>query len=101
MSVKLMGEVFYLDGLAPAPKLTLLALADNANDGGYCFPSLELLARKTGQSPRTVRRTIRKLERLGQVHSYTQPGRSSRYFITPCQSTLTFELEQGHVDGEQ
>jgi len=40
-------------------RLTLLALAENANqDGTSCFPSMERLAKQTGQNEKTVRRAL-------------------------------------------
>ena len=44
--------------LPPAPKLVLMALADEADDRGFCFPSHRHLANKCGISERSVRRMI-------------------------------------------
>jgi len=40
----------------PVPKLTLVALAETANDRGVCWPSVATIAAKVGVSTRTVRR---------------------------------------------
>jgi Helix-turn-helix domain len=44
--------------LPPAPKLVLMALADEADDRGFCFPSHHHLAHKCSISERSVRRMI-------------------------------------------
>lgn len=45
--------------------LVLLALADQANDEGLCWPSQEKLAPKARQSVSTLRRSLRSLEKWG------------------------------------
>ncbi len=47
--------------LKPVPKLTLVALAEAANDRGVCWPSVATIAVKVGVSTRTVRRVIQLL----------------------------------------
>lgn len=44
--------------LPPTPKLILMALADEADDDGYCWPSVRRISKKAGVSERTVRRAI-------------------------------------------
>jgi len=62
MSIKLMAEV-WTRNLPHAEQSILLALADHADDeGGSVFPSVGLVAWKTGYSTRQVQRIIRKLE---------------------------------------
>jgi hypothetical protein len=50
----------------PTPKLVLMALADEADDAGYCFPSQRRIAAKSSVSVRTVRRMVAQL--IGQGH---------------------------------
>src|SRR3954469_18711448 len=47
--------------LPPAPKLVLMALADIADDAGFCFPSVPTLAVKVSMDERSVQRILRKL----------------------------------------
>ncbi len=47
--------------LSPAPKLVLMALADIADDTGFCFPSISTLAAKVSMDERSVQRILRKL----------------------------------------
>jgi hypothetical protein len=60
MSLKVMHWAWSL-ALPPTPKIILLALADEANDDGYTFPSVAYLARKCSLGDRTVQRVLRKL----------------------------------------
>lgn len=63
--------------LPPASKLLLMALADEADDSGYCFPSQRRLAVKCGITDRTVRRLIVELQAKGHVrieHRYRPDG---------------------------
>ena len=73
MSVRIMTQVWPL-ALPPHLKLMLLALADNANDEGYCYPSQETLAEKCTVDPRTVRRQISALQSQGLLE-ITQRGK--------------------------
>lgn len=62
-----MGEVYKLD-LPRAERDVLLALADNANDdGGDCFPGVDLLAWKLDCSIRKIQYTLRALEIKGAI----------------------------------
>jgi len=48
-------------------KLVLLALADNANDDGYCWPSQEVIADKSSMTTRNLRRVLAALEERGYI----------------------------------
>lgn len=68
-----------------ASKLILMALSSHAhNDGTSAYPSVALLAWKTGYSDRQIQRTLRGLERLGIIEPIANQrgGRSSiEYYI--------------------
>ena len=51
--------------LPPTQKLLLLALADNADDSGACWPSLKSLASKCEVTSRTIQRAIKEFEACG------------------------------------
>jgi hypothetical protein len=57
--------------------LVLLALADIADDNGECWPSIAHLAKKCRVSSRTVQRSIRALEELGEVVVILGGGKAS------------------------
>jgi len=60
MSVKIMSQVWELD-LPHNAQSIFLALADHADDDGYCYPSVARLAWKTGYGVRQVQRTLKDL----------------------------------------
>ena len=65
-------------------RLLLLALADNANDEGVCWPSIRTLCRKCATSDRrTVLRQLDWLEAEGFVAREKRPGRSTVYHLRP------------------
>jgi hypothetical protein len=74
MSIKIMTLVWQLN-VADSEKLALLALADNANDEGVCWPSMATLARKCGKSDRTVQRSIQSPEEKGHLTREERPGK--------------------------
>ena len=53
--------------LPPTAKLVLMALADEADDAGYCFPSHRRIAAKASVTERTARRVIAELEVRGYL----------------------------------
>lgn len=67
----------------PLVKFVLVALADQADDYGYCWPSQKKIAEKVCQGERTVRRHIATLRDLGLLtvirRSSTRGRRSNGY----------------------
>jgi hypothetical protein len=95
MSIKLMNVVFSLT-MKPAAKLTLLALADNANDEGTCYPSQATLAVKSSQSERTVQRIVKRLIREGHLSVVKRRQRQSTvYRVHP----LTRQSDASEIGG--
>lgn len=70
--------------LPSSHKIVLLALADNANDEGECFPSVSTLIKKCGLCERSIQRLITELESSGHVRRKIRSGRSTLYHITPA-----------------
>ncbi len=100
MSIRLMGVVFALE-IAASEKLVLLAMADHARDDGTgCYPSIDLLARKTSQSRRGVQKIMRRLEDAGLISpsriSRGGPRRSTEYklIVENCEPRSLFSSTQ-------
>lgn len=82
MSVKIMGIVWDAD-LKPTLRFVLLAYADHADhEGKSIFPSIKLLAEKTGYTKRTIQTSTRDLEKLGWlIPDGTGPKGTNRWRI--------------------
>lgn len=61
MSVEAMTWAFTVD-LPPCPKSVLVALANRADEDGYCWPGIGDLERRTGWNARSIQRALRLLE---------------------------------------
>ncbi len=80
MAIDVMNLCWYVEGLTPAQKVVLVALADHAhNDGSEARPGVELLTIKTSLGDRTVRRALKALRGLGIVKVQRE---STRYLPT-------------------
>ncbi|WP_294964554.1 helix-turn-helix domain-containing protein [Sulfurimonas sp.] len=62
MSIKIMTMVFKDENLDSNKKLIMLAISDNANDEGFCYPSLNTLINKTALSKPTIIKHLKELE---------------------------------------
>ena len=71
MSIKAMNWAWERQGLGAGAKLTLIALSDNADDAGICWPGKKYVQAKTGLPASTLRRAFRELEDTGILT--TQP----------------------------
>lgn len=80
MSIALMTRV-WKTALPCGRKMVLLALCDNANDQGECYPSVSMLADKCSMGERTVQQHITDLETDGLVRRALRGGRSTVYYI--------------------
>lgn len=77
-----MTEVWAIDMLH-TDKLVLLALADNANDEGSCWPSVATIATKCSLEQRSVSRAMERLEASGHLTRTERAGRSNTYIVHP------------------
>lgn len=75
-----MSRVWDLPCESHTQKLVLLALADNANDQGKCWPSVSTIARKCQLSRRSVFREIIRLEKAKLLRSESGGGRKSNHY---------------------
>lgn len=67
--------------LPAGQKFVLLALCDNANDQGTCYPSISTLAAKCSMGERTVQGHITAMEELGIVFRELRRGRNTVYHL--------------------
>lgn len=84
MSVRASTWAWSLEKVMGSEALVLLALADQANDEGLCWPSQEKLAPKARQSVSTLRRSLRSLEKMGLLTTITRSstrGRRSNLYL--------------------
>jgi hypothetical protein len=82
MSIALM-TLAWKSSLPAGQKMVLLALCDNANDQGECYPSITMLAEKCSMTTRSVQRHITDMEVAGIVARDMRNGRSTVYHINP------------------
>lgn len=83
--------------LCHTDKIVLLALADNANDEGVCWPSVPTLITKCGMSERSVQRVVTKLCESGHVTVHVRSGRSNYYTVHPRQDDTPARVTPRHV----
>lgn len=88
MSALISGMVFARYPMGGNELLLALALADHAHDDGtHIFPSVNLLAKKTRQSERTVQRCLAAMVEVGWLllvrRSSGRPGVANEYKISP------------------
>ena len=81
MSTIIMSRCWPLQ-MPPSPKAVLISLADNANDHGYCWPSITTICERTCLGKTAVIEAIKWLEQAGYLIAEKGAGRNNRYTIT-------------------
>lgn len=85
MSVKIMSRVWEQSPQKDSRLLLTLALADNANDDGICWPSTDYLRDKIRMSKRQTQRLLDKLEETAEIWvsrpEHNGPNASNRYIV--------------------
>lgn len=85
MSIKEMSRVWDDSKQNGNRLLLLLAMADYADDNGYCWPSIDTLAQKTRMSSRTVMRAIDDLISDAEIAAVRVRNTGNKYVIlTGC-----------------
>ena len=69
--------------MPPTAKAVLISLADNANDNGYCWPSLTFIAERTCFGRSAVIAAIKWLEEKGAVEADRSDRYRTTYMVTP------------------
>jgi hypothetical protein len=85
MSIKVMNEVWESSNTAGTKRLMMVALADHANDEGYCYPSVIRLAVKCNCTERNAQILLRELEDTGELTVEVSAGRGNKsaYWVRP------------------
>lgn len=83
MSTLIMSACWGLQ-MPPTPKAVLISLADNANDHGECWPSIQTICVRTCFGKTAVIAAIQWLEEAGLVSANRDNGRHTTYTITPA-----------------
>lgn len=83
MSVRIMALVWDTPLDNHTKKLVALAIADNANDAGVCWPSIPTIARKCDLSAQGVLNKVKALEKDGWLTIKRSHGRSNTYTVHP------------------
>lgn len=84
MSTIIMSACWALQGMSGPQKSVLISLADNANDEGFCWPSVAKISKRTCLSERAVQNSIKWLCTAGILSLQERMGRSTVYTITPA-----------------
>lgn len=102
MSIKIMSWVWDNSPQDGSALLLLLALADAANDEGYCWPGLVRLAKKIRRDRRHVIRLIEELEKSGAIQVRRRKdgklNRSNMYRVMTPESLVTPETPPSDID---
>lgn len=81
-----MGQCWPLQ-MRPPAKAVLIALADMANDEGFCWPSLERICERTCFGRTAVIDAIALLGKMGVVRADRTNGRKTTYWVEPAKFT--------------
>lgn len=82
MSNLVLNEAWKL-ALKSSQKLVLISLADQADDDGWCFPSIQSLMNRTGLSERAVQMQLNELEAMGAITRHRRRHATTVYRVTP------------------
>lgn len=98
MSIKQMTLVFNDESIKGNEKLLMLAIADNANDSGVCFPSWSTLMKKTSMSRNSLAKWLSELEGkklLFRKQRNRKDGSktSNKFLIYPYQNEASLDHE--------
>lgn len=81
MSVKIMSRVWEGSKQKGSALLLLLAIADNADDTGYCWPGIDYLARKIRMTKQSVVNITKQLEESGELYTHHSRRAGNKYLV--------------------
>lgn len=97
MSNLVLNECWKL-AIKSSPKLVLISLADQADDDGWCFPSIQSLMNRTGLSERAVQMQLNYLEEVGAISRHRRRHATTVYRVTPDAATVERIRKQERTD---
>ncbi len=97
MSIDYLNAVFAV-ALTGVKKAVLIALADRANNGGYCYPSLDDIAFRAGCSKRSAIRAVEELEKLRFLTVIRETGKPNKYIFLPEKLSTTSDTKSLEKD---
>ena len=99
MSVKVLTYVLENSAQRGNELLTMIVLADHADENGICWPSMERVGKLIRADERTARRCIRRLEEAGELRVQKGRGRgnANRYQIAMQKSLDLFSEKGGEM----
>jgi len=80
MSIRIMSSVWESGAFDGSTLLLLLALADAANDEGFCWPSAATLMKKTRLSHATLFRSMKELVDAGWIEKKARAGSKNVFY---------------------
>lgn len=81
MSIRLMSEIWAEGPADGVERFVLLAIADHANDEGFCYPSTAGIAAKCCLDRRTVQRKVKALKEAGWLTIFEQQGPNGKNLL--------------------
>lgn len=73
-------------------RLLIIAIADQCNDEGFCYPSTTTLAKKVNVTKPTIKRLLKSLRDSGDVGIVLRPGTSSHYYLNAYRKECGLEV---------
>lgn len=105
MSIAAMSRVWSESQHKGNALLLLLAIADNADDSGWCWPGIQYLARKVKVTPQSIIRITKKLEQSLELTVLHNRRTGNKYVIrlgmTDAEIVQVLKAKAPYLDDEQ
>lgn len=82
MAIKYLNFAWNQQNLTQCQKLVFLSLCDQANEDGWCFPRVSVIAKRAVCGERSVHNCLNVLKKRGLIRVKNRKGTSSIYYIT-------------------